>query len=81
MMKVRATIGYKPVVILDLSWANLDQLRQDGLGAAIKIDGNQLGLGADVWITAAATEQQMMDLFAAGVGPETVLHIDKRFKS
>ena len=81
MMKVKATIGDKPVVILGLSWANLDKLRLDDLDGAIKIDGKPLGLGADVWITAAPTEQQMMELFAAGVGPETVLHIDKRLKS
>jgi len=81
MMKVKAIIGQKSVIIFGLSWANLDQLRKDGLDGAIKIDGKQLGLSVDIWITAAPTERQMMDLFSAGIGPDTNLHIDKRLKS
>lgn len=82
MMKIKTKWkGGRPLVILGLSHRNLDKLRADGLRGYILIDGEALGIPLDVVITAAATEQEMMRVFADGIGPETELRIDPRLKS
>lgn len=81
MMKIKADGPNGPVVVLGLSHANIDKLRSDGLSGAIKIDAKELGIPLDIWITAAETEQVMIDAFEGCITPQTKLHIDKRFKS
>jgi hypothetical protein len=81
MIKIRATVGDRPTIIIGLSHANLDRLRQDDLRGAIVINGAELGITADIWITAATTEGAMMEAFGDLVGPETKVRIDPRLKS
>jgi hypothetical protein len=81
MIKIKATIGDRELLVIGLSHANLDRLRSDGLTAKIAIDGKELGLNVDIWITAAADEGVMMRAFQEGITEGTKLHIDKRFKS
>jgi hypothetical protein len=81
MIKIKASIGDKGIVTLGLSHANLDRLRAEGLDGAIRIEGRELGLAADIWITAGETEAHMADHFRDGIGPHTVVHIDKKLKS
>jgi hypothetical protein len=77
MMKIKQ--GNK--ILLGLSHANLDRLRADGLKGAIKVAGKDLGIDVDIYITAAETEAVMLQEFAAGIGPDTEVKIDKRLKS
>ena len=81
MMKIKAELGGRDVLIVGLSHANLDRLRRDGLSGYIKIDDKELGLNVDIWITAAETENVMLDAFQAGITEGTKLRIDKRLKS
>ena len=80
-MKIKATIGDRELLILGLSHANLDRLRRDGLTGKIVIDGRELGLNVDIWITAAENEQVMMRSFQEGITAGTKVHIDQRLKS
>lgn len=81
MMKLKATAGDRQIIVLGLSHANLDRLREQGLRGKIVVDGAEMGLDADIWITAAPTESAMMDAFGSAIGPDTKVHIDRRFKS
>lgn len=81
MMKIKARVGDRALIVLGLSHANLDRLRADGLNGCIKVDGKQLGIDVDIWITAASTEAEMVETFGGVIGPETTVRIDKRLKS
>lgn len=81
MMKIKATLGGRDLLLLGLSHANLDRLREQGLSGKIVVDGKELGLAVDIWITAAEDENVMLRSFQAGITKGTKLHIDKRFKS
>lgn len=82
MMKIRAEVPSLggDVLIVGLSHANLDRLRQDGLNGHIRIDGKELGIAFDILLTAAPTERDMMRAFADGVSAGTKVHIDPRLK-
>lgn len=71
----------RPLILLGLSHANLDRLRAEGLKGRIGVDGAELGIDVDIWITAAETEQMMFDAFQDGIREGTKLHIDPRLKS
>lgn len=81
MMKIKTTIDGRPTVILGLSHANLNRLRVDGLAGHVKVDGVELEIPFDILITAAETEQVMLDAFEAGIRAGTKLRIDPRLKS
>ena len=81
MMKIKAQLGGRETLILGLSHANLDKLRADGLTGKIVIDGRQIGIGLDIWITAAEDEGVMMRAFQEGITEGTKVHIDERLKS
>lgn len=82
MMKARikGTKG-EDLVLLGLSFANLDRLRADGLKGFIKISAADIG-GApfDIMITAAPTEADMAVMMAEFIGPHTKVHIDDKLK-
>jgi len=81
MMKIKATIGDRELLVLGLSHANLDRLRAQGLTGKIVVDGKELGLPVDIWITAAENEAVMLRSFQDGIQAGTKVHIDKRLKS
>lgn len=81
MLKARLSKDGTEVILLGLSFANLDRLRADALDGFIWIDGKAMGISCDIIITAGETEQEMMRTFAKFIGPETKVHIDDRFKS
>jgi hypothetical protein len=71
----------KPVtlVVLGLSHANLDRLRE---GRPIKFSGETCGLGDDIVFTifAGENEQSMGREVADMIGPDTKVSIDPRLK-
>jgi len=81
MMKIKAQVGDRELLVIGLSHANLDKLRRDGLQGKIVIDGKELGLDVDIWITAAETEAVMLRSFQDGITEGTKVHIDPRLKS
>lgn len=81
MMKATATAADgRTIVVLGLSHANLERLRQQGLSGFINVAGHDLGIPFDVMITAAPTERDLLEAFQQLIGPDTKLHIDKRLK-
>lgn len=80
MMKIKAMLHGREVLILGLSHGNLDKLRADGLDGYIKIDGGEIGIPFDIMITAGESEATMLKFFQAGIGPGTKLHIDDKVK-
>jgi hypothetical protein len=81
MMKIKADFRGRPSLILGLSHANLDKLRADGLDGHIHIDGKEMGCDHDIYITAAATEGDMLRAFQDGIQEGTKLHISEKLKS
>ena len=71
------------VVMLGLSWANLDRLRADGLKGFMNIRGVDIGVPVDIIITAAETEHEIADLLIREgfVGPDTKVNISDKLKS
>lgn len=87
MMKLRASGAGGDVLILALSHANLDRLREQGLGGMILVSGAEVGIRGeagqtlDVIITAAKDEAAMLEAFKDGIGPGTILHVSEKLKS
>lgn len=75
---LKAKIG--DTLVLGLSHANLDHLRESGLPGGIVIKGAEIGLNLDIVIIAAEDERVMLDHFADSIGPKTRLYIDPKLK-
>jgi len=69
------------VVVLGLSYRNLDKLRADGLNGFIKVQGHELGIDCDVLITSAETEAAIAEAFKDMIGPQTDVRISDKLKS
>ena len=81
MIKAMARIGDRPVLMLGLSFRNLDKFYAEPGDTYIRIDGNEMGLGLDVIIFSGKTEADMQAMMAKGIGPDTKVHIDPKLKS
>ena len=81
MVKIKTIVDGRVVLLLGLSHANLDDLRATGLNGCVKVADPELEMPFEIWITAAETEQVMLQSFATGIKEGTKLRIDRRFKS
>jgi hypothetical protein len=70
----------RKLLIVGLSFANLDRFRAEPRDTMIKIDGKELGLGVDVMIFSGETEAHLADCIQDGVGPNTKIHVSPRLK-
>ena len=82
MMKatIKNEAGDVILLLLGLSFGNLDRLRAEALDGFIKIKGEEVGLPADIIITAGESEAALMHAFGM-IGPDTEVHISERLKS
>lgn len=71
MIKATAIVGDRTMLMIGLSFGNLDKFRAEPLDTFIKIDGKQLGLPIDVLIFSGETEAAMQKLIP--IGPDTKL--------
>jgi hypothetical protein len=71
----------RKLLMLGLSFGNLDKFRAEPGDTYIKIDGEAMGLSIDVLIFSGETEAHMQHKMAGGVGPHTQVHIDPKLKS
>lgn len=63
MIKATATgPDGRTILIIGLSFGNLDRFRAEPRDTFIKIDGGQMGLPIDVMICSGETEEQMAEL-------------------
>jgi hypothetical protein len=68
----------KTVLVIGLSWGNLDRFRADPLNTHIRIDGAEMGLPLDIIIMSGRTEAEMGEFMAEFIGPDTTIHVDPR---
>lgn len=69
------------LLVIGLSFANLDRLRAGPLDDYIPIKGSEMGLPFDVMIISGRTEADMADLVGRALTPDAKVHVDPRLKS
>ena len=82
MMKAIATgPDGRTVMVIGLSFRNLEQFKAKPGDTFIKIDGKEMGLSLDVLIFSGETEAHCADAMIDAIGPNTKVHIDPKLKS
>ena len=82
MIKAIAADGTgKKILMIGLSFGNLDKFRAEPGDTFIRIRGQEVGLPVDVLIFSGETEAQMADLLAKGIGPGTKVYVSPRSKN
>jgi hypothetical protein len=81
MIKATATQGDRTLLMIGLSFGNLDKFRAAPGDTYIRIDGKEMGLPVDVLLFSGMTEQEMQAMMARFIGPDTKVHIDPKLKS
>ena len=81
MIKAVANVGDRSLVVLGLSFRNLDRFREQPGDTFIKIDGNELGLPVDIIIFSGETEAHMAVAMQEFIGPGTKVNIDPKLRS
>ena len=64
------------VMIIGLSFRNLDRFKNLPGECFIRIDGKEMGLPLDVLIFSGETEEHCADIMSVAIGPETKVHFD-----
>ena len=82
MIKATATgPDGRELLMIGLSFGNLDKFRAKPGDTFIRIDGEEMGLPLDVLIFSGTTEAHMQEMMGRMIGPETLVHVDERLKS
>lgn len=82
MIKASATTADgRNLLVIGLSFGNLDKFRTKPGDTYIKIDGREMGLPTDVLIFSGATEADCAETIKAFIGPETNVVVSDRLKS
>lgn len=71
----------RPLLVIGLSWGNLDRLRAGPLDDYIPINGQEMDIPFDVMIISGKTEADMADLMKNALTPDAKVHVDDRLKS
>jgi hypothetical protein len=70
----------RQLLMIGLSFGNLDKFRELPGDTYIRIDGKEMDLPIDVMIFSGETEAHMHRLVAGAIGPDTKIHIDPKLK-
>jgi hypothetical protein len=81
MLKGVVTLNDVKILMVGLSFQNLDKLRAEPLDGFIKIVGKDIGLPIDIWIFAGETESHLYDFVQGGIDEHTIVHISDKLKS
>ena len=81
MLKATAQLNGRTVLMLGLSFRNLDKFRAEPGDTFIKIDGTKMNLPIDVLLFSGETEAHLTKLIEKGMGPDTIIHIDPKLRS
>jgi hypothetical protein len=82
MIKATATDGTgRKILMIGLSFGNLDKFRAEPGDTFIRIRGQEVGLPVDVVIFSGETEAHLADLMALGFGPDTKVIVSSRSKN
>lgn len=79
MMKATATgSDGRSILLIGLSFKNLDTFKAEPGATYIRIDGKEMGLPLDVMIFSGETEAHCAEYISGGIGPDTKVHIDPK---
>ena len=82
MMKALLTgADGRKILMLGLSFKNLDKFRAEPQDTYIKIDGKEMGLPIDVLLCSGETEAHLTEMVRDRIGPDTIMHVDPKLKS
>lgn len=82
MLKAIATDGTgKKILVIGLSFGNLDKFRAEPGDTYIRIIGREVGLPVDVMIISGETEAHMAETLKGGIGPDTKVIVSPRSRS
>lgn len=82
MIKATATMpDGRTLLVLGLSFNNLDKFRAEAGNTFIKINGALMDLPIDVLLFSGRTEAHLAELMKDTIGPKTIIHIDPKLKS
>jgi hypothetical protein len=70
----------RKLLMVGLSFGNLDKFRAEPGETYVRIDGKEMGLPIDVLIFSGETEAHMHTMMASAIGPDTKVHVDPRLK-
>lgn len=73
--------GGKRILVIGLSFGNLDKFRAEPGDTYIRLDGGELGLPLDVMIISGETEAHLVKSIEGGIGPHTKVTISDRQKN
>ena len=71
----------RDLLVLGLSFGNLDKFRAEPGSTYIKIDGRQFGMATNVLIFSGETEAHCADTIKDFIGPGTSVSVDPRLKN
>jgi hypothetical protein len=83
MIKAVAELpGGRKLLVLGLSYANLDEFRRHPRDTFIRVDGKDVGgLPVDIMLFSGETEAQCTEVIAEFISPATKVHVSPRLKS
>jgi hypothetical protein len=81
MIKATAEVNGRTLLILGLSYGNLDRFRDEPGDTFIQIDGRDMNLPIDVLLFSGRTEAHLAELMEHTIGPKTIITIDPELKS
>lgn len=70
----------KALMVIGLSFGNLDKFRAQPGDTYIKVTGAELGLPVDVLIFSGETEAHMAETIKEMIGPDTKVNVSERLK-
>jgi hypothetical protein len=71
----------RKVILIGLSFKNLDRFREQAGDTFIHIDGKEMGLPVDLMIFSGETEAHCVKTIEEGIGPNTKVTVSGRLKS
>jgi hypothetical protein len=71
----------RTILVIGLSFGNLDKFRAAPGDTYIRIDGREMGLPIDVMIFSGETEAHCAEVVGFAIGPDTSVHVSRRSKS
>jgi hypothetical protein len=81
LLKAIAHANGRKILVIGLSFGNLDKFRAEPGDTYIAIDGREMGLDLDVMIISGETEADIAETMKGGIGPDTKVHVSPRSKS
>jgi hypothetical protein len=71
----------RDMLVIGLSYGNLDEFRAHPRDTFIRISGHEMGLATDVMIFSGETEASCADMIQQFMGPKTKTTVDERLKN